>query len=71
MVWSVSFWFWSFWFSGGLVVAGGVEGEVAQEFAGADVDDADVVVLHEEDDALMAYHHGGALHPGLDEHIPG
>jgi hypothetical protein len=36
-----------------LVVADGVEGEVAQEFAGADVDDADVVVLHEEDDALV------------------
>ena len=36
-----------------LIVAGGVEGEVAQEFAGAGVDDADVVVLHEEDDAFV------------------
>jgi len=39
--------------SGGLVVAGGVEGEVAEEFAAVGVDDADVVVLHEEDDALV------------------
>ena len=36
-----------------MVVAGGVEGEVAQEFAGVGVDDADVVVLREEDDALV------------------
>jgi hypothetical protein len=46
------------WFSGwgagglvgGLVVAGGVEGEVAEEFAGGGVDDADVEVGDEEDD---------------------
>jgi hypothetical protein len=30
--------------SGGLVVAGGVEDQVAEEFAGDGVDDADVVV---------------------------
>jgi hypothetical protein len=33
-----------------LVVAGGVEGELAQEFAGGGVDDADVEVLDEEQD---------------------
>jgi hypothetical protein len=33
-----------------LVVAGGVEGEVAEEFAGGGVDDADVEVVDEEDD---------------------
>src|SRR5258706_15489138 len=38
------------WLSGGLVVLGGVEGEVAEEFAGGGVDDADVQVVHEEDD---------------------
>ena len=36
---------------GGLVVAVGVEGQLAQEFAGAGVDDADVQVLDEEQDA--------------------
>jgi hypothetical protein len=36
-------------FAGGLVVAGGVEGELAEEFAGG-VDDADVGVLGEEQD---------------------
>ena len=39
------------WAAGGLVVAGGVEGEFAEEFAGGGVDDADVQVLHEEQDA--------------------
>ena len=34
----------------GLVAAGGVEGEVAEEFAGGGVDDADVEVVDEEDD---------------------
>ena len=34
----------------GLVVAGGVEGEVAEEFAGGGVEDADVEVVDEEDD---------------------
>jgi len=38
---------WSFWCSGGLVVAGGVDGEFAEEFAGGGVDDADVEVVDE------------------------
>ena len=38
-------------FAGGLVVPGGVEGEVAEEFAGGGVDDADVEVGDEDDDA--------------------
>ena len=33
------------WPAGGLVAAGGVEGQFAQEFAGGGVDDADVQVL--------------------------
>ena len=33
-----------------MVVAGGVEGEVAEEFAGCGVDDADVEPSDEEDD---------------------
>lgn len=37
-------------FAGGLVVPGGVEGEVAEEFAGGGVDDADVEVGDEDDD---------------------
>jgi hypothetical protein len=36
--------------SGALVVAGGVEDEFAQEFAGGGVDDADVQVLEQEQD---------------------
>jgi hypothetical protein len=36
--------------AGGLVVAGGVEGEVAEHFAGGGVDDPDVEVGDEEDD---------------------
>jgi hypothetical protein len=36
--------------SGGLVVAGEVDGELAEEFAGEGVDDADVEVLGEEQD---------------------
>ncbi len=36
--------------SGGLVVAGGVDEEFAQQFAGGGVDDADVEVLDEQDD---------------------
>lgn len=50
-------WFGPFWCcggcfgcSGGLVVAGGVEGESAQQLAGGGVDDADVEVLDEQDD---------------------
>ena len=38
------------WPAGGLVVAGGVEGEVAEQFAGGGVDDADVEVVDEHDD---------------------
>ena len=34
----------------GLVVAGGVEGEVADDFAGVVVDDADVEVVDHDDD---------------------
>jgi hypothetical protein len=33
-----------------LVVAAGVDGEVAEEFAGGGVDDADVEVVDEEDE---------------------
>ena len=36
----------------GLVAAGGVEGEAAEELAGGGVDDADVEVVDEEDDGL-------------------
>ena len=36
----------------GLVVAGGVEGEVAEHFAGGGVDDADVEVVDEGEDGL-------------------
>jgi len=39
------------WSAAGLVVAGGVEGEVAEEFAGVGVDDADVAVGDEHHDA--------------------
>ena len=35
--------------AGGLVVAGGVEGEFAEEFAGGGVDDGDVEVLGKQD----------------------
>src|SRR4051794_10569295 len=38
------------WSAGGLVVAGGVDGEFAQEFTGGGVDDADVQVLDQEQD---------------------
>jgi hypothetical protein len=40
--------------AGGLVVAGGVEGEVAERFAGRGVDDPDVEVGDEEDDGGSA-----------------
>jgi hypothetical protein len=36
--------------AGGLVVPGGVEGEVAEHFAGGGVDDPDVEASDEEDD---------------------
>ena len=41
----------AWWAAGGLVVAVGVEGELAEELAGGGVDDADVQVLDEEQDA--------------------
>jgi hypothetical protein len=42
-------------FAGGLVVAGGVDGELAEEFAGGGVDDADVQVLDEQQDVGSAW----------------
>ena len=42
---------WSWWSAGAVVAAGGVEGEVAVELAGSGVDDADVEVGDEHDDA--------------------
>src|SRR6478736_485124 len=39
------------WLSGAVVAAGGVEGEVAVELTGGGVDDADVDVGDEQDDA--------------------
>ncbi len=41
---------WAFGGVGGLVVAGGVDGELAEEFSGGGVDDADVEVVDEQDD---------------------
>jgi hypothetical protein len=38
------------WAGGGLVVPGGVDGELAEELAGGGVDDADVQVADEQDD---------------------
>ena len=47
----MSFWGWlSGGLAGGLVVAGGVEGEVAEEFSGGGVDDPDVEVGDEHED---------------------
>src|SRR6186713_282609 len=40
---------WFLWVPG-LVVLAGVDGELAEEFAGGGVDDADVEVLDEQDD---------------------
>jgi hypothetical protein len=37
-------------FAGGLVVAAGIDGEVAEQFSGGGVDDADVEVVDEQDD---------------------
>ena len=42
---------WAFGCAGGLVVPGGVECEVAEDFSGGGVDDSDVVVLDEDHDA--------------------
>jgi hypothetical protein len=38
------------WSAGGLVVAAWVDGQVAEDFSGGGVDDADVEVLDEQDD---------------------
>jgi hypothetical protein len=38
------------WPAGGLVVAGGVDGELAEEFTGGPVDDEDVQVLDQQRD---------------------
>jgi hypothetical protein len=47
---ATAFWGGAGWPAGGLVVAGGVDGELAEEFAGGGVDDADVQVLDEQQD---------------------
>ncbi len=39
------------WSAGALVSLGGVEGEFAEELAGCGVDDADVEVVHQDEDA--------------------
>src|SRR5215470_11999037 len=48
--WSRCFRFRTSWFAGGLVVAAGVEGQVAEQFAGGGADDADVEVLNQQQD---------------------
>ncbi len=40
---------WAGWAAGGLVVAAGVDGQVAEEFAGCGVDDPDVEVVDQHD----------------------
>jgi hypothetical protein len=51
-----------------LVVAGGVEGEFAQELAGGGVDDPDVVVVDEDADAFVLVGPADAdvVHPGVE-----
>ena len=46
-------WFsgWAGWLAGAVVAAFGVDGEVAEDLAGGGVDDADVHVGDEQDDA--------------------
>src|SRR5215468_2672853 len=48
--WSRCFRFRTSWFAGGLVVAAGVEGQVAEQFAGGGADDSDVQVLNQQQD---------------------
>ncbi len=48
------------WPAGGLVVAGGVEGQIAEQFAGGGVDDADVQVLDEQQDVGSGVGSAGA-----------
>ena len=50
-VWAAVIFGWAFGCSGGLVVLGGVEDELAEELTGGGVDHADVQVLDEQDDA--------------------
>src|SRR5215831_6721143 len=50
----------SVWLAGGLVVAGRVEGQVAEQFAGGGVDDADVQVLDEQQDVGSGVGSAGA-----------
>ncbi len=42
---------WSWWDASGLEVAGGVEGELAEQFSGVAVDDPDLKILDEQGDA--------------------
>lgn len=55
------------WFLG-LVVAGRVDGEFAQELSGVGVDDADVVVVDEDADAFSFVGAADAdvVHAGVD-----
>ncbi len=39
---------WPWWPPGGLVIAGGVEGGLAQDLAGGAVDDADLEIVDQE-----------------------
>jgi hypothetical protein len=41
---------WAGWSAGGLVIASGIDGELAEQFAGGGVDAAHVPVLDEEQD---------------------
>ena len=50
--------------SGGLVVAAGFEGRVAEEFAGGGVDDVGLKVLDEQDDA------GSVVEDGRGDPLP-
>ena len=52
----------------GLVVLGGVDGELADEFAGRLVRDADIEVVGEDDDACAAVFGAGAdvVHAAVD-----
>jgi hypothetical protein len=46
---------WSGWSAGGLVAVGGVEFEFVEELAGGCVDDPDVEVLDQDQDAVRAW----------------
>ena len=49
--WVRAFSVWGLWVAGGLVVAGGVGYEFAQEFAGGGVDDSEVEIVDQDQDA--------------------